>query len=318
MKNREKRFIGFLLMVLLLFSTTLLVIAQDGYEQVMDRREDEGKLTARFLWLGETGVKEKSGDSTILTSPEGKVMVIDGGHPSVGEEVVKALHTMGISKIDYLVASHPHIDHVGGFPALIENFEIGALYTSKVTYDSSSYYNAYLNATKEKGLNHIFLEEGDEIAFGENVIVDIFHPGKEIVYPDDYPEKSTTFLNNHSLVMKFTYEDSTFLFAGDLYTGGEKEVVAKYGEKLKSDVHKVNHHGANTSSSKKWRDAVDMKIAVMIHEGIADIEIGKRYNKNESTLYHTLLDGTVKVSTTGNGEYEVLTEKERETEMFDK
>ena len=314
-----KRRIVRLLLALILFMTVFsFALGEKGYELVMNTSEDKGKLTVRFLWLGETGVKEKSGDSSILTSPDGKVMVIDAGHPSAGKEVIKALKAMGISKIDYLVASHPHIDHVGGFPEVINNFEIGALYTSKVTYDSSSYYNAYLKTAKEKGLEHIFLEEGDQIAFGEKVVVDIYHPGKEIIYPEDYPEKSTTFLNNHSLVMKFTYEDSTFLFAGDLYTGGEKEVVAKHGEKLKSDVHKVNHHGANTSSSKKWRDAVDMKIAVMIHEGIADVEIIKRYNKNESTLYHTLLDGTVKVATVGDGNYEVTAEKKRETDMFDK
>lgn len=314
-----KRLGSFLLALLLIFTCAIpFAFAQDRYEQVMDTTNDGGKLTARFMYLGSKEVNDKSGDSTILTSPDGKIMVLDGGNPQAAEYVIKALDTMGVSKIDYLVASHPHVDHVGGFAALIDQYEIGQIYTSYLVYEDSSHYKAYISKIQEKGVEHILLAEGDSFSFGEDVQVEVFHPGKEFAYPEKFPEGSTQFINNNSLVLKFTYNQSTFLFSGDLYTTGEKEVAEKYGEALKSDVHKVNHHGDKTSSSKTWRDAVDMKIAVIMHDAIADMQITNKYNRDDSTMYHTFMDGTVKVSTEGNGEYEVLTERERVTDMFDK
>ncbi len=309
-----------LLLALFLFATVFSfgALGEDRYSQIAATAQDEGSLTARFIDLGEQTAKDKPGDSTILTSPEGKVMVLDAGHPEAVHHVIKMLDAMGVTKIDYLVASHPHIDHIGGFPELIKKYEIGALYTSKVTYDSSSYYRAYLKAAEEKGLEHVYLQEGDQFQFGEQVKVEIFGPGEEIIYPERYPEGSTQFLNNHSLVMKFTFGESTLLFSGDLYTKGEGDVVRKYPEALKSDVHKINHHGIDTSSSKKWRDAVDMKIAVAMNDGISNLALINRYNKGNSTAYHTLVDGSVKVSTQGDGEYQVLTQKERETDLLNK
>ena len=310
-----KKLFALLASLLLLFSCALA--EETRYADVFNVSNDAGKLTIRFLWLGEQTAKDKPGDCMILTSPEDKIMVLDAGHPDASQYVVDALNAMGVTKIDYLVASHPHIDHIGGFPRLIENYEIGALYTSALTYESSSYYNAYLASAKANGLEHIILGEGDVLMFGDEVKIEVFNPPHEIAYPDGYPANSTQFVNNQSLTLKLTYGDSTIMLAGDLYTGGEKEIVERYGEALDCDVMKANHHGANTSSSSKWRKAVSPQITFITSDTIEDLSTAKKFTKDGQKMYHTLLDGCIRMQTSGDGTYNVLTEKDRNTTMFD-
>lgn len=307
----------FALLAALLLLVSCALAEESRYADVFDASNDAGKLTIRFLWLGEQTAKDKPGDCMILTSPEGKIMVLDAGHPDASQYVVDALDAMGVTKIDYLVASHPHIDHIGGFPWLIENYEISALYTSALTYESSSYYNAYLASAKANGLEHIILGEGDVLMFGDEVKIEVFNPPHEIAYPDGYPANSTQFVNNQSLTLKLTYGDSTIMLAGDLYTGGEKEIVERYGEALDCDVMKVNHHGASTSSSSKWRNAVSPSISFITSDTIEDLSIAKKFIKGEQKMYHTLLDGCIRMQTSGDDTYDVLTEKDRNTTMFD-
>ena len=140
-----KRRIGILVLALMLIlSLNVFAEKADRYEQVFDASQDAGKLTARFLQLT-TRSDDKSGDCTILTSPDGKVMVIDAGNPSTFVDVDNALKALGITRIDYLVASHPHVDHIGSFAQLIYAYEIGAVYTSEIEYPTS-HYRRYMEA----------------------------------------------------------------------------------------------------------------------------------------------------------------------------
>jgi len=302
--------------ILVLILTMLLCLPHacaenERYGDVFDTSGDAGLFTARFLWLGEAVDTSKPGDSIILTSPDGKVMVVDSGHRPAYPYLQKALLSMGVSKIDYLVASHPHFDHVSNFAQLMQDYEIGALYTSPLTFDGNYFYDAYMAACAQKGIEHIILAEGDTIMFGDEVLVEVFNPPAEINYPDDFhPDTSTVFVNDQSLVLKFTYGESTLLLAGDLYVSGERAVLAKYRDQLDCDIMKANHHGGNTSSGIPWCNAVSPQITVMTNHIIADLDVAKRIAA-KGQLYHTEADGSVKISTSGDGTYETLTEKDR-------
>lgn len=287
----------------------------DRYDLVFDASQDAGRLTARFLQLI-TRSDDKSGDCTILTSPDGKVMVIDAGNPSTFLDVDNALKALGITRIDYLVASHPHVDHIGSFAQLIYNYEIGAVYTSELEYPTSHYKN-YMEAIERAGVPHIILAEGDRFMFGQHVLVEVLHPPKGIEYYEGYPQSSTQFINNRSLVLKLTYKDATFLFTGDVYNAAEREIVGRYGEQLKADVLKVPHHGDSTSSSKAFREAISPQIAVMMHDAIADLRIYRNYSRAGAATYITSIDGAVMVSTAGDGEYTVITQFDRKTDFLD-
>lgn len=310
------------LLILLLVCMLALSAAsaeENRWAQVFDTAGDEGMLTIRFLWMGpqDPEAEDKPGDSMILTSPDGKVMVLDSGHPLSGAYVTDALDAMGVTKIDYLVASHPHIDHIGGFTTLMDHYEIGAVYTSALAYTSSSYYRAYMDAIEKKNIEHVILGEGDTLKFGESVLVSVYNPTEEALLAPEDQKNKTEFINNQSLALKFTFGESTIMLAGDLYVGGEKAVVSRWGEELDCDVMKANHHGANTSSSKMWRDAVSPQITFITSDAIEDVSIAKKYTKNGQKMYHTLLDGAMCLRTAGQKDYTVLTEKDRTTNMFD-
>ena len=124
----KKRLIALALLLCMLFSCAL---AEDArYGQVYDTAQDADRLTVRYLWLGPQVADDKPGDCMILTSPDGKIMVLDAGHPQATQYIIAALDAMGVKKIDYLVASHPHIDHIGGMAALMDRYEVGIHYST--------------------------------------------------------------------------------------------------------------------------------------------------------------------------------------------
>ncbi len=309
MKNMKKLSI---LILTLLLVVSVAVFAEervDRYDQIFDSTQDAGELTARFLKLT-TRSDDKSGDSTILTSPDGKIMIVDGGNPSTFIDIQNALEALGITRIDYLVSSHPHVDHIGSFAQLIYAYEVGAVYTTEVEYPTSHYLN-YMKALEATGTPHVIVAEGDTFMFGEHVLVEVFHPAPGIEYYEGYPEGSTQFINNLALLMKLTYGESSFLFTGDLYTAAEREIAARYGDRLNSGVLKVPHHGAGTSSSRPFREAVGAKVAVMMSDAIEELRIYRNYRNSGAETFITSIDGSVLVSTSGDGEYNVVTQFDR-------
>lgn len=297
--------LSFLLSVLLLLPLFALA---DRFDEVMDTSGDAGKLTARFISM-DTDNGEKAGDCAVLTSPEGRVMVIDAGEPTAVEDIIRALDAMGVKTIDMLVASHPHIDHVGGMPALIHRYEVKAAYASHVDYDTA-YTVDFLDALEKEGIPLVRLKRGDTLLFGDEARVSILSPGEHIAYYDKYPESSTQFINDLSLVMMLEYRGTRMLFSGDLYSLGEKAVLA-LGDNLEADLFKVNHHGDDTSSGKAWRTAVSPQVAVITHNALADMRIPRKFEEEGTAVLHTFLDGSVKVSSPGEGVLEVLTERDR-------
>lgn len=288
---------------------------EDRYDLVFNASDDVGCLTARFLKLT-TRSDSKGGDSTILTSPDGKVMVIDAGNPTTYLDVDTALKALGITRIDYLVESHPHGDHIGSFAQIIQNYEIGAVYTSEVEY-SISHRKKYLAAMEEAKIPRIILTDGDSFMFGQHVLVEILHPEPGVEYYEGYPSQSTQFINNLSLTMKFTFGESSFLFVGDLYTDGERSLVERHGERIKADILKLPHHGDSTSSSKRFREAVGAQVGVAMHDGLADLKVYQKYRREGTMVYISSIDGSVLVSTTGDGEYKVITQHDRTTTFLD-
>lgn len=318
---RQRQGIAKLFVILgLLIAMSFAVFAEvpeqvDRYEQIFDAAQDPGRLTARFLKLT-TRSEDKSGDSTILTSPDGKVMIIDAGNPTCFIDVDRALNSLGITVIDYLVASHPHVDHIGSFAQLIHSYEVGAVYTSEVVYPTSHYKN-YMDAIEETNTPHIILADGDSFLFGDDVLVEVLHPLPGIEYYDGYPSGSTQFVNNLSLVLKLTFEQSTFLFGGDLYKDGERSVLERHADRLQADIFKIGHHGSDTSSTRSFRQTIQAQVGVMMHDAIADLGVYRKFRREDTMVYITSIDGSVMVSTNGNGEYTVLTQHDRATTFLD-
>ena len=286
-----------LFMALSLFASNLLV-------------RHPGELAIYFLDLevSETA-EDKSGDATILISPEGQVMLLDCGHPESAPQVQGALNALGVEEIDIFVASHPHIDHIGAFPAIAASFPIHQMYRSALEYPTNTN-QAALMAAEANQIPTTILAEGDSFSFGESVKVAVFNPPREILYPKNYPDNSTQFVNNHSLALQFQYGSSTAWFSGDLYMIQERKLTQKYGDAIQSDVAKANHHGGDTSNSLRWIRTLDADIVVAMHDQLDSMTVYNNYKKYGAEYHLTLNDGLVKVVMDDAKHYQVFDSKE--------
>lgn len=311
-----KRLIACVALLVMLYTAALADTRIVTYGELFSTTNDNGRLAVRYLWLGDDmGYKDKPGDSMIITFPNGQVMLLDTGNYYCVQYVIDALRAMGIEKIDYLLISHPHVDHLGGAATIINTFDVGTVYSNSVAYVESPSYLAFINAVENKNLEHIFLHEGMTLDFGKDVKAYVYNPPAEIEYPNSPLSESTQFMNNQSITLKLEYGQSTYLFAGDLYSIGERAVTDCWGDALDCDVVKANHHGAGTSSSPRWRKTVTPKITVMTHCMLHDLFVAQKYLK-VSDVYHTFFEGNICISTAGDGSYDVLIEKEYKPERY--
>jgi competence protein ComEC len=303
MKTSKRKFCLFLLVLLLPF-----LIFATGDQNVLTR--DKGKFNLYFLDLEVSPeATDKSGDATILISPDNQVMLLDCGHPECANQVIAALQALEIEKIDYFVASHPHIDHIGGFAKIASTFPIGKVYRTALEYPTSIY-KGFVQAIEENKIPFEMLSEGETFMFGDKISVRVFNPSREITYPKGYPDNSTQFVNNTSMALKFVYGESSAWFSGDLYVTQERALVSRYGEELQSDVAKANHHGGDTSNSLRWVKNLKPSIVVAMHDDLDSMTVYKNYLKYGATYHLTLNDGTVKITMDDKKNYRVIDEKE--------
>ena len=292
-------------------------VKTDYTDEVFDTSADAGKLTARYLAMEEVyvngnGDRTNVGDCTVYTSPEGLVMMVDCSNAASFPEIDAQLQAMGVEEIDIFVMSHPHADHIGCFREIAENYPIGQLYKNVQEYDTSTYARA-MEAAKEYDIPVTVLHDGDSFMFGEDVEVTIYGPSTSM-------EESITNLasdaNNGSLAMRLTYGESSFWTAGDTYVPGEQEIVASYGDAIQSDVIKMNHHGYETSNSQDYIETLAPKVAVSMHQSLISKTIALRHSTRGAETFYTCMDGTVRVSTDGDGTYDVQTQTIRTQNIY--
>lgn len=213
---------------------------------------EENELAAYFLDVGQ-------GDSTLVRIPtddEPYHMLIDTGELEYADGLTETLQTLGVERIDALVCSHQHTDHMGCMARIVQRFEIGGLYMPYLPQESvptTAAYEALLTAAEDTGTPVYALYRGAPVAVPEGVTLSVLAPEEDADWDD---------LNNFSAVLRLQYGSTAFLFTGDAETASEKLVLAS-GEELSADVLKCGHHGSRTSSSESFLSAVFPDYAVI-------------------------------------------------------
>ncbi|HHY80402.1 MAG TPA: MBL fold metallo-hydrolase [Thermoanaerobacter sp.] len=213
-------------------------------QQETVKKSETDSLTINYIDVGQ-------GDSIFIQTPSGKTMLIDAGTPEMGSEVENYIKSRGINKIDILIGTHPHNDHIGGIVEVIKTFKIGKFYMPKVTTTTRTF-EEVLKAAKSKGLSINVAKAGVVIDLGDGIIAKMLAPNSSH-YED---------LNNYSAVVKITYGNTSFLFTGDAGEQSEKEMLSE-GYNLKADVLKIGHHGSSSASTWAFLKAVHPKYAVI-------------------------------------------------------
>jgi len=204
---------------------------------------DSDQLTVHFIDVGQ-------GDSIFISLPNSETILVDAGGGN-GKKVVDYLNELEISKIDYLIATHPHEDHIGGMPAVIREFEIGKIYMPRTTHTTKAFENL-LDAIDENDLRI-------NTAIAKLKFIDEEELTAVFIAPNS---DSYVKLNNYSAVLYLEFRDSSFLFMGDTEDQSEHEINKLWAD-ISADVIKIGHHGSDTSTGNLFLSNVKPSIAVI-------------------------------------------------------
>ena len=199
----------------------------------------------------------------LVVTPKNKTILIDGGGTKekenfdIGEKILLPyLLDRGITKLDYILATHMDADHINGVLTIMQNIKVGKVIICRQGENSENY-EEFKNIVKEKKLKVIVVKKGDNISIEKNVNLQILWPKEEQI--------KENILNNNSIVAKLNYNKFSMLLTGDIEEIAEKQILEEYKNTniLKSKVLKVAHHGSKSSSIQSFLDEVKPKIALI-------------------------------------------------------
>lgn len=241
-------------------------------------------LVAHFIDVGQ-------GDATLIQTSGGNAL-IDGGDRRAADAFTRYLRDAGVSSIAYVIATHPHADHIAGLVNVLYEFEVGAVIMPRVAHTTVTF-ERLLDAIEEKNIPVIEPVPGATFRLGDAVLT--------IVAPNSGGHRN---LNNYSVSALVTYGATSFLFTGDAEVESEDEMLAN-GLDLSAQVLHVGHHGSRTSTTEAFLQAVSPKIAVISvgasnSFGHPNAEVVQRLESSGARVYRTDMHGTIVIASDGS------------------
>lgn len=263
-------------------NTTENTILRQTNQATIEQNKLTGSLEIYFFDVGQA-------DSILLKNQE-QTVLIDAGNNADGKWLVQKLESLDIKKIDYLIGTHPHEDHIGGMDDVIENFDIGTIYMPKVQTNTKTF-EEVLDAVAQKNLKITSPQIGTTFNVGDAVC--------EVMACGEGTKEEKNNLNLASIVIRTTYGKQSYLFMADAET--KNEVVRTWPQ---TNVIKIGHHGSDTSSSLNFIKQVQPQIAIISvgkdnHYGHPKESILNRLQSQNIEIYRTDTNGTIYISSDG-------------------
>jgi beta-lactamase superfamily II metal-dependent hydrolase len=259
------------------------------------RTNTTGDLRAYFLDVGQ-------GDSSVILFKD-QVILIDAGEIDQGDRVVSDLKKLGVTRIDLLVATHPHSDHIGGMQKVLAVFPVGRVLDSGIP-STSSLYEHFLETVDKKNIPYVIAEQGQTIDLDPSLRILVLSPPKGRIGDN---------INTNSIVLRISYGTVNLLYTGDATTDAESAMM-KAGYPLDTEILKVSHHGSSDAGSAAFLNRIDPEVAIISlgrdnEYGHPHRETLERLNAAGPLVLRTDLDGTVLVTSDG-ATYSVVTDKD--------
>ncbi len=287
-----------ILIALLLLTIGLLVSVEIGErlqapQQVAGEQIDRSGVQVTFLDVGQ-------GDATFIAWPDGTQMLIDCAKDARVLEALGRVMPFYDFDIDYLVVTHPDLDHYGGCVDVLEKYTVSNIVYNGYNEKINDYWQSYWAAAWAEGAEYTELTERTTWQLGETTI-DFLYPDHELAKDPDVPgNDKETGSNNSSIVMKISHGSQDFLLTGDAEAELEEFLAITYGDELDAEVLKLSHHGAGGSSIQAFLEAVSPEIGVASaglhnHYGHPSPRVEKRLERLGAEMYRTDLDGDVEI-----------------------
>ncbi len=244
-----------------------------------------GPVLVDFLDIGQ-------GDAILIRTPE-KTALIDAGDKSSNTE--DQLRELGVYRIDLLIATHPHADHIGRMPQVVSQFDIG-LYMDNGMPHTTGIYTDTMQIVEDREIPYKTARNGQRLNFGDDVTFDVLFPSEPLL------TETRSDWNSNSVVVRMVHDDVTMLFTGDAEEPTELALLDAGLEPV--NLLKVAHHGSRHSTRREFLDAVDPDIAVIScgrrnrfdHPGTETLD---RLKDAEVTVYRTDLSYNVRALSDG-------------------
>ena len=241
------------------------------------------ELKVHFLDVGQ-------GDSCFIELPNKETMLIDAGESEYGDSIVTYIYGQGYDTLDYVVATHPHADHIGGMAEIMKEFTVGTVIMPEVPSDllpMTQNFEDMLDTIDRRGITAEYSRLGRTLDLGNGAVLEFLAP-----VHDDY-----TNLNNYSITCRLVHGNKSFLFTGDIERAAESDILNS-GEYIRSDVLKVGHHGSTSSSTPAFIEAVSPEYAVIeVGEGNSyghpKTEVVNRLLSHGCAIYTTMDNGNI-------------------------
>ncbi|MFA4937446.1 MAG: ComEC/Rec2 family competence protein [Patescibacteria group bacterium] len=248
-----------------------------------------GKLQVYFFDVGQ-------GDATLIKTPSGGIILIDGGPDRKVLRQLGSALPFGKRTIDLLILSHPHADHVTGLIGVLEKYQVKHVLATGVVHTTAEY-QQWLGQIKEQNIPWQTAVAGEQISFADGVSLEILWPSESLV------EKTVNDLNESSAVVKLNYGFTSVLFTGDISTSNEQQILTNQTP-VASQILKVPHQGSKTSSSLEFIKAVAPMWAVIFvgannRYGHPHQEVVVRYQQQGVGVLRTDELGTIRFVSDG-------------------
>jgi len=263
------------------------------YDASTGRATPPGQIAVHFIDVGQ-------GDCTLIEA-QGQFMLIDGGQRGSEERVTKYLRALGVERLDYVVATHPHSDHTGGLAyGVLDAFPVGTVIAPRLSQENTpttQTWEAFLEAVSrqvdQNGARALYANPGDIYALGDAVFTILGPLGEDLRN-----------MNNNSVIVRLEYGSTAALFTGDAERAAESALASTYHGSLRADLLHAGHHGSNTSSNLNFLRYVVPRF-VVIPVGAEntynhpDPRAMQRFREANTIIYRTDVDGTIIMRSNG-------------------
>lgn len=304
MRRKTKQILVRIIGIMLLAVLSIFInqfISESEKEASKDAVKPTDIMEVHFIDVGQ-------GDA-IFVEAGNSTMLIDAGENNKGTIVKEYLKNQQITKLDYVIGTHPHSDHIGGLDTILDSFEVGKVLLPNVVHTTKTYEDV-LDSLERHNLSITAPEVGSRYYLGSANFT-ILAPTRS-----DYDE-----INNYSIAIKLSFGDTAFLLAGDAEKLSEDEMI-ETGIDISADVLKISHHGSAYSSSSDFLDAVNPSYSIVCvgkdnEYGHPHSETLQAIHGHDIKLYRTDEQGTVVFTTNGqtisvNTQDYIITEQDLE------